>query len=260
MSARRQLSERPIRWTESRGLRFDQQVALHLTTVFQPIVCLRRDEVFAYEVLARWHEGSPETLLEDAVAQGCMGRLGRSIRSLATYAGRGHTLFLNIHPAELVSRWLVRPDDPINTYDGRLYLEITEASAMAHFDLCKSALREIGDRTGARLVVDDFGAGYSNMVRIVELHPAVVKLDKSLVRGLPEDPRRQTVVRHLVAMCEDLGAQVVAEGVETEDERIAVVDCGVHYGQGWLFGRPKSRVPPRLPESGRHSRPQPARI
>ncbi len=249
------LSEHPIRWTKSCGLRFEHQVALHLTAVFQPIVCLRRDEVFAYEVLARWHEGSPESFLQSAVAQGCMGRLGRAIRLLATDAGRGHRLFLNIHPAELVSRWVVRPDDPMNSYDGEIYLEITEASAMEHFELCRSALREIGDRTGARLVVDDFGAGYSNMVRIVDLEPSVVKLDKSLVAGLPQDRRRQIVVRHLVGMCEDLGAKVVAEGVETEDERRVVVDCGVHYGQGWLFGRPKPRVPPHSPSSVRRSRP-----
>ena len=240
-------SEPPIRWTESRGLRFDQQVALHLTTVFQPIVCLRSDEVFGYEVLARWQEGSPEALLARAVEQGCMGRLGRAIRSLATQGGRGHTLFLNVHPAELLSRWLVRPDDPLNVYDGRLFLEITEAAAMQHFELCCGALREIGDRTGARLVVDDFGAGHSNIVRLVELNPAIVKLDKSLVRGLPAEPRRQTVVRHLVAMCEDLGAQVVAEGIERMEQHEAAIDCGVHFGQGWLYGRPKAKVPPKLP-------------
>jgi EAL domain-containing protein (putative c-di-GMP-specific phosphodiesterase class I) len=100
-------------------------------------------------------------------------------------------------------------------------------------------LREIRERGGVHLVVDDLGAGYSNLRRIADLEPAIVKLDRELVTNLNHNRRQRVLVQAVVRMCVDLGAKVVAEGLETWDEVRAARDCGCHFGQGFVLGRPE---------------------
>ena len=212
-----------------------------LGVVFQPIVDLSSGRVRALEALVRceWEEyRAPPALFTQAVEEESVGRLGRLIREVAFRLADGKPLFVNIHPAELSSRWLVRPDDPLCFYDNEVFLEITESATFEHFELCHDVLVEVCSRTGAHLVVDDLGAGYSNLKRIVDLEPGVVKLDISLVKGLDRNPRQQILVHQLVRLAEGLGAQVVAEGIETLDELKAVRDTGAHFGQGYLLARP----------------------
>jgi EAL domain-containing protein (putative c-di-GMP-specific phosphodiesterase class I) len=103
-------------------------------------------------------------------------------------------------------------------------------------------LREIGDR-GVHVVVDDLGSGYSNLRYLADLLPKVVKIDRELVMNLRPNTRRFTLMRNLVRMCVDLQARVVAEGIETKDELSAVIDAGVHLGQGYLLARPAFPLP-----------------
>ncbi|MCA9594363.1 MAG: EAL domain-containing protein [Myxococcales bacterium] len=212
-----------------------------LDIAMQPIVDLRSGRLFAVEALTRckWPEyADPSKLFERAVEERACGRLGRPIREVAIARALGTRLFLNIHPEELSSRWLVRPDDPVNFHEGELYLEITESAAFQYFDLCKSVLKEVCNRTGAHLVVDDLGSGHSNLKRVLDLEPAVIKLDRELVRELHQYHRQQVLVRSVVKLCHDLGARVVAEGIETVDELSAVRDSGADFGQGYLLARP----------------------
>jgi EAL domain-containing protein (putative c-di-GMP-specific phosphodiesterase class I) len=106
-----------------------------------------------------------------------------------------------------------------------------------------TVLREVCGRTGAHLVVDDLGAGYSNLKLIADLDPKVVKLDRALVQDLDRRPRQQKLVSMVVRLCHELGAVVVAEGIETYDEFRAVGDSGAQYGQGFLFARPSFPMP-----------------
>ena len=98
-------------------------------------------------------------------------------------------------------------------------------------------------RTNAHLVLDDMGAGYSNLVRFAELEPKFIKLDRALITAIDQNPRKQIMVRHLTSLCRELGTQVVAEGIETVGELSAVIDCGVDYGQGYLLARPGFPIP-----------------
>lgn len=214
--------------------------------VFQPIVEIATGSTFAYEALVRCRVpeyAAPPVLLEHAVAEGACGKLGRMIRDVAFGTCGDIALFVNLHPDELTARWLVRPDDPLGFHSRPVYLEITESAMLSHFELCRDVVTELSQRTGARLVVDDFGAGYSNLERIVELEPSVVKLDLALTRDIHLKSRKQVVVRHLVNLCTELRASVVAEGVETLDELKCVRDLGVTYAQGYLLARPASPPP-----------------
>jgi EAL domain-containing protein (putative c-di-GMP-specific phosphodiesterase class I) len=217
-----------------------------LGVVFQPIVELSTGQIFAHEALVRPRRPeypSPIVLFERAVAENACGRLGRIIREVAFGTAGDVPLFVNLHPEELSSRWLVRPDDPLCFHARPVFLEITESAAFTHFDLCKSVLNELCRRTGALLVIDDFGAGYSNLQRLVDLLPAIVKLDLALIREIHRRPRQRAVVRHMVSLCTELGARVVAEGIEVVEELACVRDLGVHYAQGYLLARPAAPPP-----------------
>jgi EAL domain-containing protein (putative c-di-GMP-specific phosphodiesterase class I) len=260
------LKNRRLRWTgndESRlpAYRSEPPVALapdqpkpirgidasDLNVVFQPIVEIATGRLFAQEALVRCKIPmfeSPVALFERAVTEQACGRLGRAIRDVAFARCPGVPLFVNVHPNELSARWLVRPDDPVFFHDSDVYLEITESAAFSHFELCHGVLKEVCSRAGAFLVVDDFGAGYSNLKRIIDLQPKVVKLDRTLIARLDRDRRQQTLVRYMVDLCGELGAKVVAEGIETLDELKASRDCGAQYGQGYLLARPAYPAPP----------------
>ena len=237
----------PVRATRDSFFALQRLVAVEdLSVVFQPIVDLGSGALFAYEALVRCSKpelASPPVLFERAVSAGCVGRLGRMIRELAVPLASGMPIFLNVHPKELQEHWLVRPDDPIYQHDEQVFLEITESVPLTHYELCADVLKEIRARSGIHLVVDDLGAGYSNLKRIADLSPHVVKLDRGLVCGLDRSPRQHQLVSSVVRLCMDLEALVVAEGVETEDELMALTDTGAHYGQGYLFARPAFPMP-----------------
>ncbi|HET7542383.1 MAG TPA: EAL domain-containing protein [Polyangiaceae bacterium] len=239
-----------------------------INMVFQPIVEIATGSLFAHEALVRCklpRYATPTLLFVEAEKEHACGHLGRIIRQQTFERCQDTALFVNVHPEELSQRWLVRPDDPLFFHEHEVYLEITESAAFTHYDLCMSVLKDVCARAGVHLVVDDYGAGHSNLARILDLNPEVVKLDGALIRGIDKDPRRQLMVRHMVALCSDLGAKVVAECIETTEELKAVADQGVHFAQGFVLARP-SYPPPAVhfplarrspPVSGTKHRPPP---
>ncbi len=235
-----------------------------INMVFQPIVDIATGQLFAHEALVRCklpQYASPPLLFLAAEKEHACGHLGRVIRQQTFERCQDTALFVNVHPEELSQRWLVRPDDPLYLHEREVYLEITESAAFTHYDLCMSVLKEVCARAGVHLVVDDYGAGHSNLSRILDLNPKIVKLDGALIRGIDKDPRRQIIVRHMVALCVDLGAKVVAECVETVEELKAVADTGVHLAQGYVLARPAFPPPEvNFPLARRGAAPPPARM
>ena len=208
--------------------------------VYQPVVDLRDGSTFAHEALVRSLTPdfkSPPELFDAAVKHGCTGELGRLLRELTIAGCTDKKLFINIHPAELNDHFIVQPNDPLYDHGEEVYLEITEGVPLSHFALCRTILHEVRGR-GVHLVVDDLGAGYSNLKYIADLHPKVVKLDRDLIAGLVEDTRLFKLVSAIVVMCHELDAAVVAEGIETIEELQAVRASGARYGQGYLLARP----------------------
>ncbi|MBO6940003.1 MAG: EAL domain-containing protein [Deltaproteobacteria bacterium] len=216
-----------------------------LSVVYQPIVDGRSKKTEAVEVLTRCsvrRYQNPAILFEDAARARFAGRLGRLVREKAFAATIDTPVYLNVHPAELTARWLVRPDDPMYLHPHGVFLELTEAAAFEHHDIVVAVLGELSSRD-VKLVIDDFGAGYSNLARLADLEPAVVKLDRSLVTQLHLRSRARNLVKHTIAMMHSFAARVVVEGVETVDELKAALDCGADLIQGYLLARPDNPVP-----------------
>ncbi len=91
---------------------------------------------------------------------------------------------------------------------------------------------------GYRLAIDDLGAGYAGLTSFTALEPDVVKLDMALVRRCDSEPMKQQLIRSMTSLCRELGALVVAEGIETPAERDTVAGLGCDLLQGYLLGRP----------------------
>ena len=224
--------------------------------VYQPIVDLQTHKVFAHEALARPFGPeftNPLQLFAAAVEHSLTGELGKILREMSIEGCPDFPLFINIHPSELNEQWIIQPSDALYQHDREVYLEITEGVPLSHFHLCQTILSEVRGR-GIHLVVDDLGAGYSNLKYIADLHPKVVKLDRDLIAGLTTDSRLFKLVSGIVVMCTQLDALVVAEGIETVQELDAVIAAGAHYGQGYLLARP-AFPPPEVtwPETSKHT-------
>jgi EAL domain-containing protein (putative c-di-GMP-specific phosphodiesterase class I) len=98
-------------------------------------------------------------------------------------------------------------------------------------------------RIGFRIAIDDLGAGYAGLTSFATLEPELVKLDMTLVRDVDKNPVKERLVRSMTSLCKDLGMLVVAEGVETPQERDALVALGCDLLQGYLFARPAEPFP-----------------
>jgi EAL domain-containing protein (putative c-di-GMP-specific phosphodiesterase class I) len=91
---------------------------------------------------------------------------------------------------------------------------------------------------GHPLAIDDFGTGYSSLARLVDIPVSCLKIDRSLVSGLPDDRRSQTPVRAILTIAQELGVQVIGEGIETQGQADHFVAAGTALMQGCLLGRP----------------------
>jgi EAL domain-containing protein (putative c-di-GMP-specific phosphodiesterase class I) len=118
-----------------------------------------------------------------------------------------------------------------------LRLEVTESTLVGDEATAATSLREL-ERAGVSISVDDFGTGYSSLSYLSRLKVHEVKVDRSFVAGVTTRPEDLAIVRATAAMAQALGLTVVAEGIETEEQRLALVELGIGRGQGWLLGRP----------------------
>lgn len=116
-------------------------------------------------------------------------------------------------------------------------LEITERSAIEDFKLFREALAHYRNQ-GYFIALDDVGAGYSSLQSIAELHPDFLKVDRSLIMNVNQDPTKWALLETFVTFSKRIGCQVIAEGVETGEEMRTVVQLGVDYIQSYYIGRP----------------------
>jgi EAL domain-containing protein (putative c-di-GMP-specific phosphodiesterase class I) len=134
-----------------------------------------------------------------------------------------------------VERELRRHDVPAD----RLVLEITESAMMADEQTSEVVLHRLRG-VGVSLAVDDFGTGYSSLGHLRRFPVSKVKIDRGFVSGVDVDHGDAAIVRAVVAMSQAMDLVVVAEGVETEGQRLLLERSGVQFGQGWLFGHPQA--------------------
>lgn len=227
----------------SLGERFDRALSA-LFMVYQPIVSWSRRRAFGYEALVRSSEKSlphPGAIFEAAEQLARTSDLGQRIRAKCgeplSAAEPDVTLFVNLHSRDLLDDALYETTAPLTAFASRTVLELTERAAIDGISDISERIASLR-KLGFRIAVDDIGAGYSGLNSFATVQPDFVKLDITLVRGLDTDPVRRRLVRLLAELCSDLGIFVVAEGVETPQERDALIELGIDLLQGYLFARP----------------------
>ena len=207
--------------------------------VFQPIVDLKRDRVVGYEALTRFEDGTPpdeQFAAAEAVGLG-LALEAVTLRAAIAAAARLRPqmlLNLNASPVLMLEGKAIR--SVVRGVRQRVVFEITEHTAIADYDAFHRALETLGP--SVRLAVDDAGVGFASFRHILELQPAFVKLDRWIVSGIDRDPAKQALVAGMRQFARSTGCKLIAEGVETENERTALVALGIRLAQGYLLGRP----------------------
>ncbi|HKC12637.1 MAG TPA: EAL domain-containing protein [Vicinamibacteria bacterium] len=221
----------------------------HIWTAFQSIVDMESRQAMGWEGLSRGPRGTdlelPMALFGRAARHGLTEELERSCRRQAfvdwEIFGAPGRLFVNTVPATIRD----------NSFLGRgvldylgprlsprfVTLEITERQVIENLNLYREAMHSFMD-LGFSFAIDDLGAGYSGLETVVTLKPSYLKIDMGLVRDVHQKRVSQQVVKAIVEMGVGVGATVIAEGIQTQDEADALRQIGVRFGQGYLYSRP----------------------
>lgn len=217
---------------------------------FQPIVRLEEAKVIGFEALARWNDPdlgfvSPAVFVPLAEERGFIDALSEALLRKAAEAALfwPRELFLSFN---LSSAQLMDPSTADNILSilarvgldpHRLELEITETAVMTSADTAQRIISEL-QSAGVRISLDDFGTGQSSLGRLRDFTFDKVKIDRAFVSRISSDRPSEHIIKAIVAMCDGLDLEVVAEGIEerVEEEKLRALGCAM--GQGYFYGRP----------------------
>ncbi|MHB1447454.1 MAG: EAL domain-containing protein [Acidimicrobiales bacterium] len=210
---------------------------------YQPILRLADHSVVGHEALTRFDDGTdPESRFAQASAVGLGLRLeestmARSIESSAALPP-DTWLGLNVSSEMIMTSRCILP--LIDATDRTLVLELSEHEPVSDYSALRAALDRISGEV--LLSVDDAGAGFASLRHVLILKPAFMKLDRSWVHGLEDDPAKMALIAGLQSYAAKTGCRLIAEGIETEAELAAIRELGVELGQGYLLGRPEPLI------------------
>jgi EAL domain-containing protein (putative c-di-GMP-specific phosphodiesterase class I) len=221
-----------------------------VSSVYEPIVEVHGKTVFGYEALVRGPAGgklfSPAALFAAAESNDMLFELDCLCRASGLTGAVDFPaetkLFLNvlpnsIHDPDFRADRLIQTLDECQLRPSDVVFEISEQESIDNFD----TFREMSDqyrRLGFQFALDDTGSGYAGFEELIELQPEFIKIDRSMVSGVDQDPARQEVLTALLRVADKLGARVIGEGLDTLEELEMLGNLGIHFGQGWLFGHP----------------------
>jgi len=224
--------------------RFERAIE-KLWIAYQPIISWPAQRLFGYEALMRSSDpdlSTPGKLLDAAERLGRVQELGARVRDAVAervrLAPAGSCLCVNVHALDLTTEHLYAAESPLSRVADRVVLEVTERADLFRVEHLQARIGQLRE-LGYRIAVDDLGASHAGLSSFRQLGPDLVKLDISLVRDIDSSPSKVNLVRSMIAICsQDLGLQVICEGVETEAERDTLHSVGAELLQGYLFGMP----------------------
>ncbi|SAK97496.1 diguanylate cyclase [Caballeronia pedi] len=230
------------------------QSPIALGFAFQPIVDVRSGSVFAHEALVRGPRGEPASSVLAQVHEDNRYHFDQRCRTTAIAQAAalemGGLLSINFMPnavyrAEACIRSTLEAAEQHGFPIERIIFETIEGESIHDRSHLVDIFRAY-KRFGFQTAIDDFGAGYSGLSLLADFQPDLIKLDMNLVRDVDTDYVRQRIVCGVLAICNDLGVRVVAEGIETRGERDFFLANGVTLMQGYFFAKPAFRSIPRI--------------
>jgi len=228
---------------------------------YQPLVNITDGNIVGVEALIRWRDGErglvqPNDFIPLAERTGLIGPMSdwvveQACRQAAAWRAEGLDLFVSVNlPASFwqptAMRHVLGTIESFGLNADRLMIEITESAVMEERGGAMApVLAELHSR-GLKLAIDDFGTGHSSLGRLSQMRVTTLKIDRSFVSGLPDDPNSAVLVTSMIQLAGSLGLSPLAEGIETEEQRRFVLERGCELGQGFLFSRPvpAEEIPP----------------
>ncbi|MDB5701872.1 MAG: hypothetical protein JWL66_2071 [Sphingomonadales bacterium] len=217
---------------------------------FEQQIDLTTGRLHGFEMLARWEHPTkglilPDQFISAAEETGMIADLSMSVMRQAMIEARNWdssiSISVNISPTQLKDPWLAQKLVKLLTETGfppsRLEVEITETSLFENLPLAQSIVGSLKNQ-GIKLALDDFGTGYSSLAHLRALPFDRIKIDKSFITSIIDNPESAAIVNAITRLGDSLGLPVTAEGIEDAviEERLRQLGC--HKGQGWLYGRP----------------------
>lgn len=219
-------------------------------SVFQPIVNIQTAKVEGYEALSRISRKKTELMISDlfviAEQVGCVWRLEKLCRKKALKQAvkkpEKVKLFLNVdgnifQDPTFIQGFTNRKASRIGVPISDIVFEITERSDIENYQILQRIMDHYIDQ-GFEIALDDVGAGYSGLNRVVNTSPNYLKADIELVRDIHKNKKKEIMMKFLQSYCEETGEILIAEGIETAEELECLHALGVHYGQGYFLGKP----------------------
>jgi EAL domain-containing protein (putative c-di-GMP-specific phosphodiesterase class I) len=234
-----QTEKRRLEWSRIRSVLDDEEVNVE----FQPVFDLEDNTVVSLEALARfWREPMrpPSDWFAEAAGVGLgaeleLAAIEAAVERLAEFPPEV-ALSINVSPATALHP---RFFELLLGIADRVIIEITEHAQVEDYDVLAEALAPLRE-CGARLAIDDVGAGFASLRHILRLEPDIVKLDLTLTHEIARDPAREALAWSLVRFAEGIDATIAAEGIETPEDLAVLRSLGVTYGQGFYLARPSS--------------------
>jgi EAL domain-containing protein (putative c-di-GMP-specific phosphodiesterase class I) len=235
-------ASRDVEERRGRILAVLEQIDQHLAIVYQPIVALLDHATCGHEALSRFSTlplRPPNEWFADAAEAG----IGVDLELAAVRLALAQ---MHLLPASTFLSVNVSPDTVRSTAFSELItahrtdqivIELTEHDQIDDYRSITDVVARIRE-SGARLAVDDTGAGFASLAHILKLQPDFIKLDRNIVSAVDTDPARTALIGALVTFSDDTGARLIAEGIETAGELACLLGLGVHLGQGYHLGRP----------------------
>ncbi len=234
--------------TSCEGCRSGDGFSIPLRMAFQPIVDVSRRAVFAYEALVRGQAGEGAAAVMAEVTPENRYAFDQKCRVAAItkaaelgLADQGAFVSINFLPnavyePDVCIKLTLATARKVGFPTRQIIFEFTEDEQIdsAHLGGIITTYKRLGFKTA----IDDFGAGYSGLNLLAKFQPDIVKLDMGLIRNVDTDRIRRALVAGVVRICRDIGVEVLAEGIETLGEHLALTDMGIDLQQGYLFARP----------------------
>ncbi|MGV7033854.1 EAL domain-containing protein [Methylobacterium symbioticum] len=237
------------------GCQGGAELAFSFTMAFQPIVDVERQRVWGYEALVRGMDGQGAGWVLGQVNEANRYKFDQACRVRAIelagslFPDADTRLSINFMPNAVYEpaaciRATLQAAQRVGFAQRQIMFEFTENERMIDVAHVQRIIEEYR-KQGFLTALDDFGAGYAGLNLLASFQPDLIKLDMELIRGIASSPARQTIIACVTAMARELGITVLAEGVETVGEMIALRAAGIQLFQGYLFAKPAlSSLPP----------------
>lgn len=229
-------------------------LGIKFTMAFQPIVNFHEKTIFGYEALVRGPNKEGADYILSQVTDSNRYKFDQAIRvralDLAKKLNLEGMLSINFLPnavyrPETCIRATLEAAAELNFPTNRIMFEVTEGEKVKDHDHLKKIFIEY-KKQNFITAIDDFGAGYAGLNLLADWQPDVIKLDMSLTRNIDNDRVRRSLVFGIIAVCKELSIQIIAEGIETKEERDTLYSQGVYLFQGYYFARPGFECLPEI--------------